>query len=176
MAADVVVMPTVCEARFARIHSMLEGITLRLLTERGRTSRRGFGTHRAATFGDVRTRSGTRVSLSHASKVHPDIHAELFALGAALAPEFAFTSVHVNKNVVCPPHKDANNVGRSMLVSFGEYEGCGLVVEGRPYDTRHTPHIFDGSRLEHWNSPTLVGTKYSLVYYTTPPENAPNRE
>jgi hypothetical protein len=167
---EVSVLGTVCESTFAKLHTMLERITLRLLTEKGKTSRRGFGTHRAATFGDVRTRSGTRVALSRMSNVHPDIHRELFALGAALAPEFAFTSVHVNKNVVSPPHKDGNNVGRSMLVSFGEYEGCGLVVEGRQYDTRHTPHIFDGSRLEHWNSPTLLGTKYSLVYYTTPPE------
>jgi hypothetical protein len=75
----------------------------------------------------------------------------------------------VNKNVVCPAHKDAKNVGRSMLVSFGPYTGCELRVEGVQFDTRHTPHIFDGSTLEHWNEPTLEGTKYSLVYYTTPP-------
>jgi hypothetical protein len=165
---SVVAMPRVCATRFAPIYAMLEGITLRLLTAEGNTSRRGFGTHRAATFGEVRTRTGTSVVLSKVSRRHPEIHAALFALGAELAPELAFSSVHVNKNVVCPPHKDGNNVGRSMIVSFGPYEGGGLVVEGTPYDTRHTPHVFDGSSLEHWNSPPLTGTKYSLVYYMCP--------
>ena len=174
---DVDILPRVDEGRFAELYAMLERITIRLLSEKGNTSRRGFGTHRAATFGTVRTRSGTQVALSRVSKKYPDIYEALFALGDELAPDFDFTSVHVNKNVVCPVHKDAKNVGRSMLVSFGPYAGCELRVEGEQYDTRHTPHIFDGSALEHWNNPTLDGTKYSLVYFTTPPPSigAPKR-
>jgi hypothetical protein len=168
MGRDVRVLPRACASRFAAPYAMLESITIRLLTEKGGTSRRGFGTHRAVTFGMVRTRSGTDVALSKASRRFPDMYEALFALGDELAPDFDFTSVHVNKNVVCPPHKDSNNVGPSMLVSFGPYTGCEVVVEGTQYDTRHTPHIFDGSALEHWNVPTLQGTKYSLVYYTAP--------
>jgi hypothetical protein len=168
MQRGVTVLPSVCESRFAALYAMLEAITIRLLSEEGRTSRRGFGKHRAVTFGLVRTRSGTDAALSQASRRFPDIYEALFAVGDELAPDFEFTSVHVNKNVVCPAHKDSKNVGRSMLVSFGPYTGCELVVEGTTYDTRHAPHIFDGSALEHWNSPTLEGTKYSLVYYTTP--------
>ena len=160
-------MPRVDESRFAELYKMLESITIRLLSEKGQTTRRGFGTHRAATFGTVRTRSGTQVALSRVSKKYPDIYEALFALGDELAPDFDFTSVHVNKNVVCPPHKDSKNVGPSMLVSFGPYTGCEVVVEGKQYDARHTPHVFDGSKLEHWNNATLEGTKYSLVYYTT---------
>lgn len=146
---DVQILPRFDEARFEELYAMLERITIRLPTEKGRTSRRGFGTHRAATFGTVRTRSGTQIALSRASKDYPDIHEALCVLGAELAPEFLFTSVHVNKNVVCPVHKDATNVGNSMLVSFGPYTGCELRVEGEQYDTRHTLHIFDGSVLEH---------------------------
>lgn len=168
-ARGVRALPRVDASRFAAVYSMLEAITIRMLTEKGRTSRRGFGTHRAVTFGVVRTRSGTDVALSQASRKFPDIYEALFALGDELAPDFDFTSVHVNRNVVCPPHKDGKNVGPSMLVSFGPYTGCEVVVEGTRYDTRHAPHIFDGSALEHWNEPTLRGTKYSLVYYTTPP-------
>jgi hypothetical protein len=166
--AIVAVMPLMDEARFAPILAMLEGITIRLRSEKAQTTRRGFGTHRATTFGSVRLRRGARVALSRESKKHPAVCEALFALGHELTPDFPFTSVHVNKNVQCPPHKDGRNIGRSMIVSFGSYAGCELVVEGTQYDTRHTPHIFDGSSHKHWNNPTLNGTKYSLVYYTTP--------
>jgi hypothetical protein len=50
-------------------------------------------------------------------------------------------------------------------VSFGEYTGCELVVDGDVYDARNRGVIFDGSKIEHWNVPTLSGTKYSLVYF-----------
>jgi hypothetical protein len=152
----VTVLPTVAESRLAPMLAMLEKTTLK---------KTGTGEHRAATFGTVR--AGAQAALSRASRRHPDVYEALFALGDELAPDFDFTSVHVHRNVVCTRHKDAGSVGRSMHVSLGAYEGCGLVVEERPYDTRHTPHIFDGSAHEHWNAPTLVGTKYSLVYYTT---------
>ena len=170
--AVVTVMPAVDAARFVPVFEMLERITIRLRSEKAQTTRLGFGTHRATTFGTVRTRTGTRVAVSRESKKHPAVCEALFSLGHELTPDFPFTSVHVNRNVQCPPHKDGRNIGSSMIVSFGSYAGCELVVEGTQYDTRHTPHIFDGSSHEHWNNPTLDGTKYSLVFYTTPPTGA----
>ena len=171
-SAVVTVMPALDAARFAPVFEMLERITIRLRSEKAQTTRLGFGTHRATTFGTVRTRTGTRVAVSRESKKHPAVCEALFSLGRELTPDFPFTSVHVNKNVQCPRHKDGRNIGSSMIVSFGTYAGCELVVEGTQYDTRHTPHIFNGSSHEHWNNPTLDGTKYSLVFYTTPPTHA----
>jgi hypothetical protein len=67
--------------------------------------------------------------------------------------------------VVCPKHYDSKNVGESMLVSFGDYTGCNIVIEGIVYDAKHTPVIFNGSKREHWNTDNLTGNKYSLVFY-----------
>jgi hypothetical protein len=33
------------------------------------------------------------------------------------------------------------------------------------YNAYHTPTIFDGSKLEHWNN-TFEGNKYSLVFFS----------
>lgn len=74
-----------------------------------------------------------------------------------------FTSVQLNKNVVCLPHKDKNNEGDSVIISFGDYSGGCLVYNGKVYDTLR-PLIFDG-RKEHYNTEITNGTKYSLVFF-----------
>lgn len=78
---------------------------------------------------------------------------------------FKFTSIHVNKNVTCPKHKDSKNIGSSMLLSFGNYTGSKIIIENIVYDAYYNPIIFDGSKLEHWNTDDLQGTKYSLVFF-----------
>jgi hypothetical protein len=62
-------------------------------------------------------------------------------------------------------HKDSKNQGKSLLISFGDYEGCKLMIDGKEYDTNCKPIIFDGSSLEHWNTPLISGNKYSIVFY-----------
>ena len=39
-------------------------------------------------------------------------------------------------------------------------------MEGKQYDTRYTAHVFNGSTMEHWNSPITGGTKYSFVLFS----------
>jgi hypothetical protein len=39
------------------------------------------------------------------------------------------------------------------------------MIEGKMYDAKNTPIIFNGSQLEHWNTDDLEGLKYSLVFY-----------
>ena len=75
-----------------------------------------------------------------------------------------WNAIQVNKNLVCPPHKDKANVGKSFIISFGNYLGCNLVVDGVEYDTRNGL-IFDGYLHEHYNTPLVSGTKYSLVFF-----------
>ena len=135
------------------------------------TNRRGFPLgHQAVTFGYTRARfrrkNGNLIDLSNYSIKYPEIYNELLRIGNIYCP-FKFTSIHINKNVVCPKHIDSKNVGKSMLVSFGDYTGCKLMIEDVEYDANCSPIIFDGSKLEHWNTDDLEGTKYSLVFYNT---------
>jgi hypothetical protein len=150
------------EEEFAAVHDMLSKIKVRLVSS---APRGGFGTHRSMTFGLTRHRfKGRELRPSWASLKYPQIHAEVFRLGRAFCPH-PFTSVHLNNNVICPPHVDGNNNGESTVLSFGEYTGCNLVVEGIEYDARYRPLTFDGNVLKHWNTPNLVGNKYSLVFF-----------
>jgi hypothetical protein len=131
--------------------------------------RKNFPEHRADIFGIVKRRPhwGGGTAISTVSKRKPEIFAELQRLGDIICP-FPFTSILVNHNTVCGKHHDGNNVGNSLLISIGDYIGCNIVVEGKNYDAKYTPTIFNGSELEHWNTDDLVGTKYSIVFYQIP--------
>lgn len=153
---------------FEPLYRLLNTINIPIKSDKQNNSRRGFGTHRSMTFGIVSQRYRGFVGISAPSMRHTSVFNELLRLASVIAPDFAFTTIHVNKNVVCPHHTDSTNIGESMLVSFGEYDGCELLVENVEYDTKYRPVIFNGSKLEHWNNNTLVGSKYSLVYFTSP--------
>lgn len=79
-------------------------------------------------------------------------------------PNFSYTTVQVNKNVVSPPHVDKNNVGPSYIIALGDFEGGQLVIEGREHDIQHRFKKFDGTK-GHWITP-FKGTRYSLVFFT----------
>jgi len=130
-------------------------------------ARKGFPEHRADIYGLIKNRPyhGGNLTLSRVSIKKPKLYEELMRLGKILCP-FDFTSVLINKNTICNKHVDANNIGKSMLVSIGDYTGCNIVIEGTEYDAHYQPIIFNGAKKEHWNTNDLVGDKYSLVYYS----------
>lgn len=137
---------------------------MRIMKENGR---RGFPSHRACIFGMTKPRYKNVIEPASYSKKYPEIHDEIMRIGALVCPEgFTFNSVQVNQNICCPKHRDSKNVGDSILVSFGEYTGCNIVIEGTEYNANCQPVMFNGALLEHWNTPDLVGTKYSLVFFT----------
>ena len=146
---------------------MFENITLK--KRKTSNNRLGFPEYRGAIFGLKRPRFTYKgyLELSLDSKKNPLIYDEIMRIGKLICP-FEFNSIQVNKNLICPLHKDKKNVGLSMLVSFGKYEGCNIVVNNKKYDANCKPLIFNGSELEHYNTNDLVGTKYSLVYFTNP--------
>ncbi len=150
---------------FAELERLLK---IKCIPKKSKTSlsksRRDFGDHRSVTYGITKGRFNNIVGLSYYSLRNPEIFEEIVKIGEKYCP-FAFTSIHLNHNVTCPRHKDTNNVGDSMIVSFGEYTGCNLVIEGEIYDARYKPIIFNGSEKEHWNTDDLQGNKYSLVYF-----------
>lgn len=150
---------------YDKLYEMFEEVLLKKLNVSN--NRRQFPPYRGAVFGMVRPRFTYKGynELSNDSIKFPDIHEEINRIGKIICP-FEWKSVQVNKNLVCPPHKDSKNTSMSLLVSFGDYEGCNIVVEGKIYDAKHRPTIFDGAKCEHWNSDDLLGTKYSLVYFS----------
>eukprot|EP00931_Biecheleriopsis_adriatica_P045697 TRINITY_DN26165_c0_g1_i1.p1 TRINITY_DN26165_c0_g1~~TRINITY_DN26165_c0_g1_i1.p1 ORF type:complete len:466 (+),score=107.45 TRINITY_DN26165_c0_g1_i1:34-1398(+) len=107
-------------------------------------------------------------------------------------PGFAFTSIQVNKNYAARPHVDKNNLGSSLIVGIGDYEGgelwvhdeengdavcelkedissmyhyrSGVQYRGRDLSIRRQWHEFDGNRL-HFTRP-FSGTRFSLIYFT----------
>jgi hypothetical protein len=83
-------------------------------------------------------------------------------LGDAIVP-FAYDSITVNQNNVCPPHRDKGNLGASMIVTGGDYDGGSFVMEGQEIDTKYKPLVFDGHR-EHWNNP-FTGTRWSIIFF-----------
>lgn len=149
---------------FSALQTLLDKHTFSVKSENQNNSRRGFPRHTAETFGMVKPRFKGGCTLSRASIIYPDIFDELVRIGKKYVP-FDFTSIQVNKNVVCPKHTDGKNVGISCIISFGEYSGCDLIVDGNPVITKYTPYIFNGSVKPHWNTNDLIGTKYSIVFY-----------
>ena len=165
---NVIELPEINASELFELYSMLENIIFPKKTES--TNRRGFPIgHQALTFGYTRARfvsrkNGKLFDLSNCSLKYPEIYNELLRIGNIYCP-FDFTSIHVNRNVVCPKHKDSRNIGKSMLLSFGDYTGCNIIINEKKYDANCRPLIFDGANFEHYNSDDLQGTKYSLVYY-----------
>lgn len=159
---EVIYLPKVNFDDVNILYDLLEGVVIPF--KRGQNNRRGFPNHRAVSYGFIRNRYSGVYGLSAASLKNPEIYAELLKLGNKICP-FHFKSIHVNKNVVCPPHLDSKNQGKSLIISFGDYDGCRLIINGNEYDTNCQPIIFDGSSLEHYNTPLLNGTKYSIVFF-----------
>lgn len=124
----------------------------------GRTQVYGYGNRRTMGFGEFKNNS-----------VNPELYQVLVKLGEMIVPPFIpWTAIQVNKNYQTNPHVDGNNIGLSFSVSFGEFTGGELVVEGEPFQTRYSPIIFNGALHEHWNKP-ISGQRYSLVYFVSAP-------
>lgn len=149
---------------FDKLYSMLENILLESIGKNSNTNRLGFPTYKGGVWGLIKRRCRPTLQLSRWSVKYPEIWEKLQRIGNIICP-FDFKTIQMNNNLVCPPHKDKHNTGMSMLISFGNYTGGEIVIEGTVYNAYHTPTIFDGSKLEHWNN-TFEGNKYSLVFFS----------
>ena len=83
--------------------------------------------------------------------------------------DLKFSGVQLNHNYKIPPHKDANNIGESVLICCGNYTGGSTIVEIdgvlNYFDGRKHPVIFDGSKYTHWTD-DFKGNRYSLVFFS----------
>ena len=81
-----------------------------------------------------------------------------------LFPDFTFNAIQINKNLLCPPHRDKNNYGTSLIFSLGDFEGGNLNVEGQSIDIYEQPFEFDGSKQTHYTE-DFDGERYSVVLF-----------
>jgi len=88
---------------------------------------------------------------------------EIYNECARLFPEHEFDCVMINKNFQCPPHKDKNNIGDSIIVGLGSYNGGDIVVEGVSHCLLYSPLVFNGHEKEHWVQPWTDGDRYTVV-------------
>jgi hypothetical protein len=167
------------------IYEELEKINIPLLSSKmGRA--RLFGRHRSVTMGYTKARITRKIGLSEKSRKYPKLYQLLLKLGNKIGFKFCgvtpphateregsetvgfwFNSIHINHNVVCPPHKDKNNIGLSCIVSIGNYTGGELIINDKIYNTHLSPLVFDGINNTHYNNP-IDGNKYSFVFFTIP--------
>lgn len=146
------------------IFDELEKITLYKKRQNAKNNRLEFPEHRGCVFGYVRERYSGKVNLSLYSRKYPHIYEMMKQIGEQIC-KHPFTSIQVNRNLVCPKHKDKKNIGPSTIVSFGNYTGCKLVIEDQICDAYETPIEFNGFEKEHYNTDDLQGIKYSLIFY-----------
>ena len=100
---------------------------------------------------------------------HPEF-ADLFKEFIELyGDDFPFNQVVINRDFKITRHLDAQNVGESMIMAFGDYEGGELVVEDEEgikveHSIKNRFLKFNGSKLFHYVK-DFTGVRYSLVFY-----------
>lgn len=149
---------------YLELFNSLQEINLTLIRKGARDNRFDFGDHRRNTFGLVRERFSGKYNVSLPSRKYPKVYNLLLEYGYKNI-KHNFTSIHVIKNLTTSKHKDKNNCGISTLVSFGNYSGSKIVIEGEEFDAFENPITFNGYEKEHWNTDDLIGTKYSIIYF-----------
>lgn len=144
------------------LYNELKNITLRICYSR---SNSGIG--RTQAFGIINKR-GKGPGPARNNTRHPKLYELLMSLGKNM--NLDFDGIQLNHNYQSEPHIDKNNLGESVIVSFGDYKGGELVIENVEVNTYLQPVLFDGSKYKHWNNPILpnlneVPCKYSLVFF-----------
>ena len=98
----------------------------------------------------------------------PDIMEMLEQFRNQWFPSYEFDSAQLNRNYKIPPHKDTGNIGDSVIVCAGDYDGGELVVV---VDEKHIsfhpnkmPVVFNGSKHTHYVR-EFEGLRYSVVFF-----------
>jgi hypothetical protein len=125
---------------------------------------RGLGIKESMMFGIIKARVSRTYGLSMMSKKYPEVYNALKKLGDSIVP-FNWNGIQINKNGVCNPHKDKNNIGLSLIVSVGNFTGGELIINDIEYDTYLKPLLFDGKNNIHYNNKIISGTKYSITFF-----------
>lgn len=145
---------------------LIENTTISINSNRtnsgkGRSQVFGYGSIRGKGYGEFAN-----------NRNHPELYRALLIFGKKIVPSYIpFTAIQVNHNYKTKKHIDKANIGLSLAVSFGDFTGGELVIDGVEYQTKEHPVIFNGALFEHYNKP-IKGNRYSLVYFVSAPPHA----
>ncbi len=86
-------------------------------------------------------------------------------------PDFKWIQVQINKNYISPPHFDSANVGESIIVGLGDYQGGELCIERNDIiekvDIQNKFYKFNGSQFKHWVNDKKNGSRISVVFFNS---------
>jgi hypothetical protein len=129
-------------------------------------------------FGD--NRSGWNYFRNNSK--YPDVYKALIEFGNHVVPKgWDYQLITLNHNCKAKKHIDGKNVGKSIIIGIGEYEGGFLRVYSKDssswadYDVKNKPTMFNGGVLPHeTQSFSGEGTsgkyvkgkgRYTLIFY-----------
>jgi len=106
--------------------------------------------------------------LTKARQEYPELELIFKEFGLIHFPEFPFLNIQINKNYPVPRHKDKLNVGDSILLGLGDYEGGELIIESpggdRILPTRYRKIKFNGFHHFHYPKP-WIGERFVLIFF-----------
>jgi hypothetical protein len=113
------------------------------------------------------------------NKNNPEVYKALVAFGEAIVPKgWDFQTIQLNHNAKAKKHRDKNNVGKSVIIGIGDYNGGELRVwdekddKHKDYNIKDRPTMFNGALLSHETQPFSNPTeyepgkgRYTIVYF-----------
>jgi len=113
------------------------------------------------------------------NKQNPEVYKALVDFGEAIVPKgWDFQTIQLNHNAKAKKHRDKNNVGKSVIIGIGDYNGGELRVwdkeddKHKDYNIKDRPTMFNGALLSHetqpFNNPTDYEPgkgRYTIVYF-----------
>lgn len=120
---------------------------------------------RTVTMGQVNQPFHKFKGYSKFTDQQPELWEAIKEMAEYLDPKHRYTSVTINHNVLCKPHKDNRNDGTTLIIGLGDYTGGELHVDGEDIDINHKPYYFNGYLHEHYNKP-FTGDRWSLMFYS----------
>lgn len=83
---------------------------------------------------------------------------------------FDYSTIQFNKNNQCAKHIDANNVGVSVIIGLGDYQGGRLIIydyegkEKKYIDIKNRFFKFNGSQYYH-ETEAFTGNRITLIFF-----------
>ena len=111
-------------------------------------------------------RSGTNISVNTSNNKLSKLQFALIKLVEIYKPNFKFTSIQINKNFTSGTLHIDGNVGPSLTLSVGDFEGGQLYINNRGCVDTHNKLVLFNGQEPHMALP-YTGKRYSFVFFTS---------
>jgi hypothetical protein len=135
------------------------------------------GIGRTCNFGLVRSRIYGYRNSRYDTK-WPELYRSIFAFANHICPAgMDVTSITLNHGVKAKKHRDGFNIGDSVIVGIGDYDGGKLRVYSNDtdyvaHDIKDKPLMFNGAVLAH-ETEDFTGDRYTIIIYSQRPKSQP---